>query len=103
MEPSIYWVGDTFKAEPKQRKKLIHSVGSVAIVRFVAKPNNGFAGILGEGANYGLLRLSLAKNYDSSKSSAEGAYDNFAPGMCLKFLRDGISSANLVAMYSVNG
>jgi hypothetical protein len=82
---------------------LIHSVGSVANVKFVAKPNNGFTGILGEGGNYGIIRFSVAKAYDSSKSTAEGAYDNFAPGLGLKFLRNGVPSANLVAMFSVDG
>lgn len=82
---------------------MIHSVGSVAGVKFVTKPNNGFNGLFKEGAKFGLISLSLAKSYDTSKSSAEGAYDNFAPGFGLKFLRDGTPSANLVAMYSVNG
>ena len=41
-------------------------------------------------------RLSLALEPDTSKL-------NTAPGMGLKFLRDGMDSANLVAMYSVDG
>lgn len=38
-----------------------------------------------------------------SKKTASAAYDNFTPGFGLKLLRDGIPSANLVAMYGVNG
>ena len=41
-------------------------------------------------------RLSLALEPDTEKL-------NTAPGMGLKFLRDGMDSANLVAMYSVDG
>ena len=41
-------------------------------------------------------RLSLALEPDTEKL-------NTAPGMGLKFLRDGVDSANLVAMYSVDG
>jgi len=48
------------------------------------------------GATKGVVRFSLAK-----EPSPPGL--NTAPGMGLKFLRDGVDSANLVAMYSVNG
>ncbi len=61
----------------------------------------GYTGIF-EGASYGLLRLSSALRPDTTKKeNAKGA--NFGPGMALKFLRDGVHSANLVAMYSVEG
>ena len=43
-----------------------------------------------------MVRFSFAK-----EPSPPGL--NTAPGMGLKFLRDGVDSANLVAMYSVNG
>ena len=46
--------------------------------------------------NIVLSRLSLALEPDTEKL-------NTAPGMGLKFLRDGVDSANLVAMYSVDG
>lgn len=66
-------------------------------------PNNeGYTGLF-EGADHGLIRLSLAKKPDPSKSSAEGALENFTPGFGLKFLRDGMPSASMVAMYSVDG
>ena len=45
---------------------------------------------------YLFSRLSLALEPDTEEL-------NTAPGMGLKFLRDGMDSANLVAMYSVDG
>lgn len=78
-------------------------MGSVAQVKFVPVPNNEqYTGIF-EGADYGIIRLSVAKKPDTSKNTATGAKNNFTPGFGLKFLRDGQQSANLVAMYSVDG
>ena len=104
MDPTIHWVGDTFKDDLfGPRKKLIHTVGSVAQVKFVpVATTEGYTGIF-EGADHGLIRLSLAKKPDTTKTTAAQAYDNFAPGFGLKFLRDGIPSASLVAMFGVNG
>ena len=48
-------------------------------------------------------RLSLAKEPVTSKSTPEGAHDNFAPGIALKCFRSGKDSANMIAMYSVEG
>lgn len=50
-----------------------------------------------------MIRLSTAKKPDYSKTAAKDALDNFTPGFGLKFFRDGVPSANLVAMYGVNG
>lgn len=104
MDPSLKFVGDTFQDGLfGPRKKLIHSVGSVAQVKFVPTANlEGYTGLF-QGADHGLIRLSLAKQPDPTKTSAAQAFDNFAPGFGLKFLRDGHQSANMVAMYSVDG
>lgn len=105
MSPSLQWVGDTFEDSflLGPRKKLIHSVGSVAKVKFAPVENNeGYTGIF-EGADYGYLRLSLAKEPDTTKKTAAEAIENFAPGFGLKFLRDNRPSASMVAMYSVDG
>lgn len=104
MTTTIGWVGDTFQDSwLGPRKKLIHSVGSVAQVKFVPVENSeGYTGIF-EGADHGLIRMSLAKKPDTSKTSAKGALDNFTPGFGLKFLRDNKPSASMVAMYSVEG
>jgi len=77
------------------RLKLIHSVGAVAKVKFSSNNNHSYTGIF-EGADYGYARLSAA--VEPNKKVL-----NLAPGMGLKFLRDGIDSANMVAMYSVDG
>lgn len=75
-----------------QRDKLIHSVGVTGKVRFVPnRSNNGFTGIF-KGADYGIIRFSSAV-----------APAPLRPGLGLKFLRNGMDSANLVAMPSVDG
>jgi len=77
------------------RGKYIHSVGVVGKVEWVDLGGHPYTGIF-QGANQGIVRLSLAKEPVTTEL-------NTAPGMGLKFLRDGMPSANLVAMYSVGG
>ena len=104
MDPSIHWVGDTFEnGWLGARYKYIHTVGNTAMVKFEPVANTeGYTGIF-EGADYGYVRLSAAIKPDYTKTKAPIALGNFAPGIGLKFLRDGVPSANLVAMYSVDG
>ena len=70
-------------------------MGAVAKVALKSTGHHPFTGIF-IGANNGLLRLSSAVDPGTDNSE-------LAPGMGLKFLRNGIPSANLVSMYSVNG
>merc|ERR1712055_702505 len=77
------------------RYKYIHTVGAVGQVEWRDLGGHSYSGIF-TGATKGVVRFSLAKEPDTSKL-------NTAPGMGLKFLRDGVDSANLVAMYSVDG
>jgi len=77
------------------RAKVIHTVGAVGRVEWRDLGGHNYSGIF-KGARHGLVRLSLALEPDTEKL-------NTAPGMGLKFLRDGVDSANLVAMYSVDG
>merc|ERR1719266_965488 len=77
------------------RYKYIHTVGAVGQVQWVDRGGHSYSGIF-SGATKGVVRFSLAK-----EPSPPGLAT--APGMGLKFLRDGVDSANLVAMYSVNG
>ena len=81
------------------RNKDIHSVGTVAKVKFNSNGAGAgkFTGIFSESADHGLIRLSVAAGEPNPKSK------NLKPGMGLKFLRDGVDSANLVAMFSVDG
>jgi len=88
---------------PDGRKKLIHTVGLVAQATFVPNlENNPYTGIF-RGSQNAFIRFSVAKQLDTSKTTAAGALGNFAPGIALKFLRDGVASANLVAMFSTSG
>jgi len=77
------------------RAKVIHTVGAVGRVEWRDLGGHNYSGVF-KGAQHGLVRLSLALEPDTEEL-------NTAPGMGLKFLRDGVDSANLVAMYSVDG
>ena len=77
------------------RKKLIHSVGTVAKAEWRSVGNHPYTGIF-KGATTGYARLSFAAEPNCTK-------DNTKPGLSVKFLRDGHDSANFVAMYSVDG
>merc|ERR1711939_126920 len=74
------------------RKKYIHSVGVVAPFKFV-RTGGSYTGIF-TGADYGLIRFSSA----TAPSSSSG----YTPGAGIKFFRDGIPSANFVAMPTLN-
>ena len=99
MKTSFDIVGDEL---PAGRKKLIHTVGRVAKTEFISTKDHPYTGIF-EGCSNVLLRASVAKATDPSKNTAEGALANFTPGFGIKFLRDGFPSANLIAMYGVDG
>ena len=76
------------------RKKLLHNAhGAVGQVEWRSRGGHPYTGIF-KGAKQGIVRLSLAGKPSSN---------NIVPGMGLKFLRDGRDSANLVAMYSLEG
>jgi len=77
------------------RTKFIHSVGTVGKVKFVSNGKHEYTGIF-KGADHGLIRM-------SSAAKPDGKSQPLAPGFGLKFLRDGVDSANLVAMFGVNG
>lgn len=77
------------------RNKYIHSVGTVGQVELRNLGNHPYTGVF-EGTSQGIVRLSFAKKPDPASNVT-------TPGMGLKFLRDGMDSANLVAMVSVDG
>jgi len=77
------------------RPKVIHTVGSVGRVEWRSAGGHNYTGLF-QGATQGIVRMSLAMQPDPSTLTT-------APGIGLKFLRDGMDSANLVAMYSVDG
>lgn len=81
-----------------QRQKIIHSVGTVAKVKLtdIVDGSHPFTGAFKSGTDYGLARISFAGKPDPKIKYT-------TPGMALKFFRDGIQSASLVAMFSVEG
>jgi hypothetical protein len=91
------YVSDEF---PSGRSKLIHSVGVSAQVKFVYDAetvnNLGYTGLFG-GANYGVIRVSSAIQPDFTKENA--ADGSFIGGAGFKFFRDGVASANFLAMH----
>ena len=95
MDPTFDAPGDDMPCDSAGcRTKDIHSVGVISKVKFVAE-DSPFSGIF-KGADYGLVRFSTATPYNPAQKLLK-------PGMGLKFLRDGVDSANLVSMYSVDG
>jgi hypothetical protein len=77
---------------PFERKRVIHTYGSVAKVRFETDPtSHPFTGLFQSGGE-GLIRLSLA--------AQGGAY---TPGAGLKIFVDGNPSENFQVMYSLEG
>eukprot|EP00092_Neocalanus_flemingeri_P039229 GFUD01042706.1.p1 GENE.GFUD01042706.1~~GFUD01042706.1.p1 ORF type:complete len:321 (+),score=78.75 GFUD01042706.1:47-1009(+) len=92
MCPTLTTRGDEM---PGSRNKYIHTVGAVAQVQWQDLGSHSYTGLF-KGAGHGIVRLSLAKEPDTD-------YLTTVPGMGLKFLRDGMDSANLVAMYSLAG
>jgi hypothetical protein len=77
---------------PKGRKKLIHTVGSVAKIEFEVK-NSPYTGLLGNGVHKGFIRMGLAKTTDD---------DGIMPGTGWKFPRSGVPSGDFVAMHTLS-
>ena len=77
------------------REKLIHSVGVVGTVEWKSVGSHPYTGVF-KGSNNAIIRLSLAAEPDEAKIKT-------TPGFGLKFLRDGVDSGNMVAMFAVDG
>jgi hypothetical protein len=97
MSPTMNYGGDQMPpgALYGTRSKLIHTEGAIASVKLVNSGTHPFTGVFSE-ADTGVIRMSVAKEPNSKVL-------NLAPGIALKFLRDGIDSASLVSMFSVDG
>ena len=79
---------------PYGRQRVIHGVdGRLAAVRYKGNPNSSFSGLY-KAEVPGVVRFSLAGPADKL---------GFTPGLALKLFVDGQPSANIIAMYSVNG
>ena len=80
---------------PVNRKKVTHPVGVHTKVEFIAHPDSPYTGIF-RGAKHGVMRIS-----ETVKTSP--SVGKTAPGFGIKFLRDGMYSANFVTMFSFDG
>ena len=76
---------------PLNRKKLIHTYGTVAQVKLEITQDSPFTGVFQTGGE-GLLRLSTAAQTGS-----------FTPGLALKIFIDGKPSVNFHVMHSLDG
>ena len=77
------------------RNKYIHSVGNVGKVEWKSVGSHKYTGVF-KGSKQVLIRMSLAAEPDKEEEKT-------IPGFGLKFLRDGVDSGNMVAMFSVDG
>jgi len=87
-------VEHSYDVAPHNWKKYLHRRGAVAKVRIKANKNNPYSGIF-QGAECAILRLSLTYRPNKSRS--------VAPGLALKVLRDNVASANVSALYTLEG
>ncbi|VUD66694.1 hypothetical protein TDB9533_03664 [Thalassocella blandensis] len=92
---SILWkkvnlVGDV---TPENYDKPIHARGAMAKIAFSASEDTPYTGLF-EGADAGLLRLSVTADPEGEK---------FTPGLALKLFVDGQPSQNISALYTLTG
>ena len=80
---------------PEGRLKKTHPVGLVAKIEFIAAEDTPYTGIF-RGAKHGIMRI-------SETTAVTPEVPKTAPGFGIKFLRDGMYSANSVAMFSFDG
>lgn len=79
---------------PYNHEKRIHSVGPVAAMELTSTGDHPYTGLFQTGTPHALVRLSVA---------TKPLFGRTIPGLAVKFLRDGMPSANFVAMYSLDG
>jgi len=83
------------------RKKIVHTVGAVGLAQWTVVPNSlNYTGIYASGCNNIIIRFSSAFRPGTTNSTDS---PNLAPALGLKFLRDGIPSANIFALGTLLG
>jgi len=101
MEPSF----DTFRDDLTgmtgpfgyfNRTKVVHTVGAIALCQFHSLNNHPYTGIF-TGSKYAIIRLSTPVAYDNTDTTS------FVPAAAFKFLRNGVPSANVMALGSFEG
>lgn len=80
---------------PVNRLKKTHSVGVTSKIELVPHPDTPYTGMF-RGAKEGVMRIS-----ETTETVPQEA--KTAPGAGFKFPRDGMYSANIVAMFSLDG
>lgn len=80
---------------PFDRTKFTHPRGVVTLVEFIPTYDTPYTGIF-RGAKYGVMRIS-----ETTLTTPETP--KTGPGHGVKFLRDGMASANWVAMFAFDG
>lgn len=80
---------------PVNRVKVTHPVGTVTKVEFIAHPKTPYTGMF-RGAKHGIMRI-------SDTVATTPSVDKTVPGHGVKLLRDGMYSANWLAMFSFDG
>jgi len=90
-------MGVTFDREddelPRNRPKINHAQGVVALVSWEDLGNHSYTGIFDGGSDMGLIRLSESNIMTPVASG-------LTPSLAIKFLRDGIRSVNHLANVS---
>ena len=80
---------------PVNRVKRTHPVGTVTKVEFIAKEDQPYTGMF-KGVKHGVMRI-------SDTTFTTPSVTKTVPGFGMKYLRDGMSSANFLAMFSFDG
>ena len=83
---------------PEGRQRYFNGYAAHMKVAFIAEPNNGYTGIF-KGANNGIMRI-----FDADSAHyiyTLGSWIN--PGVEIKFLRDGMPSADAQLKNSIDG
>jgi len=82
------------------RMKLVHSVGAVGVVNWAPVPNRlNYTGIFASGARNAIIRFSSGAQ--PIRNGTSFGVGGFVPGIAIKFLRNGVHSANLFSLNSV--
>mmetsp|Transcript_35266 Transcript_35266/g.43129 ORF Transcript_35266/g.43129 Transcript_35266/m.43129 type:complete len:331 (+) Transcript_35266:183-1175(+) len=80
---------------PKDRLKKTHPVGTMSKIEVIPHPDQPYTGMF-KGVKHGMMRIS-----DTTKTTPTVQKTN--PGFGIKFLRDGMTSANILAMFHFDG
>lgn len=86
------WEGD---AMPEGRLKIVHAQGTVTRINYQSIGDHPYTGIF-KGAQHGIMRISEVSRTNPSVIRT-------SPGFGIKFLRDGMTSANGFGMFSFAG